>query len=116
MPLANPAARRELAQFLLRTGSPLSIGLRPSVASWLARFAAASSGERAEEGRRALEALTAASLALHAELAPLGTSFERRGIQSGAGFHRGEAQGDPGRFVGARAGGAPPPGGGSRAS
>lgn len=107
MPLANPAARRELVASLRRADSPLSLRARPGHAGWLARFAAASGSARAEAGRHALEALATAGLALHAELAPLGTSFERRGILGvpSAGsegvLHPDEAQVDPQLYVAA---------------
>ncbi len=52
----------------------------PGTLPWLARFAAACRGERAERGRIAIRAIGVASLELHSELSRLGTSFERRGI------------------------------------
>jgi D-amino-acid dehydrogenase len=75
-PLATPDTLRSL----LRPDGPL--GFRPALDSlpWLARFALACRADRAEHSRRILGELTAASLELHAELAALGTSFERRGI------------------------------------
>jgi D-amino-acid dehydrogenase len=107
MPLANPAARRELAASFRHRSSPLSLRLGPRDAGWLARFAAVSGSGKAEVGRRRLEALATASLSLHAELAALGTSFERRGVigvssANGDGvLHPEEAQVDPQRYVAA---------------
>jgi D-amino-acid dehydrogenase len=82
LPLATPAALREVARSLLGSGRPLSVRPRPGTLHWLGRFALACRGDRAERGRRAVETLSLASLELHAELAALGTSFERRGILS----------------------------------
>ena len=94
-PLATPDALRSL----LRPGGPL--GFRPTLGSlpWLARFALACRADRAERSRRILDELTAASLELHAELATLGTSFERRGmvvVYSGeAAFARARREAEP---------------------
>jgi D-amino-acid dehydrogenase len=89
-PLATPAALREGARWLLGRPAPLTVRARPNTLPWLARFALACRQERADRGLRALRELSSASLALHAELAALGTSFERRGIlsvyETGPGF------------------------------
>jgi D-amino-acid dehydrogenase len=102
-PLANPAAGRELARSLLRRDAPLSLRARPELLPWLARFAASCREAPAARGRAVLERFTAASLELHAELAALGTSFERRGIldmsRTGTVFHENEAHVDPERYV-----------------
>jgi len=81
MPLASPATLRQGVRTLL---SPDGALLRPRVRllPWLARFAAACRVERAEAGERAIRALSLESLELHAGLAALGTSFERRGTLS----------------------------------
>jgi D-amino-acid dehydrogenase len=81
-PLATPAALREAARSLLGRPAPLTVRARPTTLAWLARFALACREERADRGLHALRELSSASLALHAELAALGTSFERRGILS----------------------------------
>jgi D-amino-acid dehydrogenase len=82
LPLATPAALREGARSVLGFRAPLAFRPRRDTLPWLVRFALACRQERAERGQRALRALSLASLALHAELAELGTSFERRGILS----------------------------------
>jgi D-amino-acid dehydrogenase len=81
-PLATPAALAEGLRSLLRADSPLSIRPRRTTLAWLARFAAACRAERAERGTDAIRSLSVASLELHAELAALGTGFERRGTLS----------------------------------
>jgi len=81
-PLATPAALAEGLRSLLRADSPLSIRPRRTTLAWLARFAAACRTERAERGTDAIRSLSVASLELHAELAALGTGFERRGTLS----------------------------------
>jgi D-amino-acid dehydrogenase len=82
LPLATPAALREGVRSLLRADGPL--GLRPSreTLPWLARFVGACRPGCAHRGLLAIRGLSTASLELHAELAALGTSFERRGILS----------------------------------
>jgi D-amino-acid dehydrogenase len=79
-PLANPDALRDALRSLI--GRDVSLSLRPRLDTlgWLARFASSSRAERAEHGRQALEAISRASLELHAELGALGTTFERRGL------------------------------------
>ena len=78
--------------------SPDSSLVRPRLRllPWLARFAAACRADRAEAGERAIRALSIASLELHAELAALGTSFERRGTlgvyRTEAGFAAGKRE------------------------
>jgi D-amino-acid dehydrogenase len=81
MPLASPAILHRGVRTLASPGSSL---LRPRarLLPWLVRFVAACRAERAEAGERAIRALSLASLGLHAELAALGTSFERRGTLS----------------------------------
>lgn len=81
-PLATPAALAEGLRALPRGDSAFSIRPRASTLGWLARFVASCRSERAERATAAIRSLSLASLALHAELAPLGTSFERRGILS----------------------------------
>ena len=81
-PLATPAALREGLRSLLRADAAFSIRPRRQTLPWLARFAAACRSERAERATDAIRALSVASLELHAELAPLGTGFERRGTLS----------------------------------
>jgi D-amino-acid dehydrogenase len=81
-PLATPAALAEGLRSLLRSDSPLSIRPRRTTLAWLARFAAACRAGRAERATDAIRALSVASLELHAELAAIGTGFERRGILS----------------------------------
>ncbi len=75
-PLPTPEALRSL----LRPGGPLGFRPAPRSLPWLARFALACRADRAERGRRLLAELTSVSLELHAQLAALGTSFERRGM------------------------------------
>jgi D-amino-acid dehydrogenase len=82
MPLATPAALREGVRGLLSSDGALGLRPRRDTVRWLARFAAACRADRADRGRRAIHALSVASLDLHADLARLGTSFERRGILS----------------------------------
>jgi len=81
-PLATPAALREGLRSLARRDGVLGLRLRPATAAWLARFVAACREERAERGAAAIRSVSVASLELHAELAALGTGFERRGIVS----------------------------------
>ena len=81
-PLATPAALREGLRSLLHSDAAFSIRPRRRTLSWLARFAAACRNDRAERATDVIRALSVASLELHAELAPLGTGFERRGTLS----------------------------------
>src|SRR5439155_24594259 len=78
----TPAALAEGLRSLLRADSPLSIRPRRSTLAWLARFTAACRADRAERATDAIRSLSVASLELHAELAALGTGFERRGTLS----------------------------------
>ncbi|HEY2937637.1 MAG TPA: FAD-dependent oxidoreductase [Gaiellaceae bacterium] len=95
MPLASPETLRQGVRTLL---SPDGSFLRPRVRllPWLVRFAAACREERAETGERAIRALSLESLELHAGLAALGTSFERRGTlsvyETEAGFAAGKRE------------------------
>jgi D-amino-acid dehydrogenase len=79
-PLATPSALREGLGSLHRPDGALGLRPRRDTLDWLARFAAASTGAQAERSSAIIRTLSVASLALHAELAVLGTSFERRGI------------------------------------
>jgi D-amino-acid dehydrogenase len=79
-PLATPSALRDGVRSLHLAGGTLGLRPRLDTLGWLARFAAASRAGRAERGTDVIRALSVASLFLHAELAGLGTSFERRGI------------------------------------
>jgi D-amino-acid dehydrogenase len=81
-PLATPAAFREGMRSMLRRDAPLSFRPRASTFAWLAQFAAACRNQHVEAATDAIRALSVASLAMHAELAPLGTGFERLGILS----------------------------------
>lgn len=82
-PLAHPAALAESVRSLWRSGSPLAITLRPSLAPWLARFALASMPERSRRAGQVLTELTAKSAELHAELASgLASGYARRGSLS----------------------------------
>lgn len=81
-PLATPAALAEGLRALPHGDSVFSLRPRARTLRWLGRFAAACRAERAGRATAAIRALSVASLALHAELAPLGTGFERRGILS----------------------------------
>jgi D-amino-acid dehydrogenase len=81
-PLATPAALAEGVRNLLRSDSALSLRPRRATLGWLARFAAACRAGRVEEATDAIRSLSLASLELHAELAGLGTGFERRGTLS----------------------------------
>jgi D-amino-acid dehydrogenase len=81
-PLATPAALREGMRSILHRDEPLSLRPRASTIAWLAQFAVACRRQHVEAATDAIRALSAASLAMHAELAPLGTGFERRGILS----------------------------------
>lgn len=80
-PLANPATLRAALQSVARRGGTVSVRVRRDTVGWLARYALSCGAARAAKGRRALEAISRASLELHAALdAALGTSFERRGV------------------------------------
>ena len=81
-PLATPAALREGLHSLVRRDGPLSLRPRASTLGWLARFVRACRHDRVEAATDAIRSLSLASLARHAELASLGTGFERRGILS----------------------------------
>ncbi len=82
LPIATPATLRQGMGSLVRSDGPFALRPAPSGLPWLARFAAACGAERAHRGMRAVRGLSLASLDLHAELADLGTSFERRGTLS----------------------------------
>src|SRR5262249_38330671 len=60
----------------------LCVGPGASTLGCLARFARACRHDRVEDATDAIRSLSLASLARHAELASLGTGFERRGILS----------------------------------
>ncbi|MET0939176.1 MAG: FAD-dependent oxidoreductase [Gaiellaceae bacterium] len=78
-PISNPAAVRNGLRWMLDRASPFYLKPRPAAVPWLARFLLAA--RRAPAGARAIRALSAASLELHAELArELDTGFERRGV------------------------------------
>src|SRR5436190_4374874 len=81
-PLATPAALREGVRSLVRSDSALSLRPRRETLAWLARFTAACRNGKAEDATSAIRSLSIASLELHAELAELGTGFERRGTLS----------------------------------
>jgi D-amino-acid dehydrogenase len=81
-PLATPAALAEGLRGLLHSDSALSIRPRRATLAWLARFAAACRAGGVERATDAIRSLSVASLELHAELAALGTGFERRGTLS----------------------------------
>jgi D-amino-acid dehydrogenase len=81
-PLATPATLAEGVRALLRSDSALSIRPRRDTLTWLARFASACRSGHVEHATDAIRSLSVASLAMHAELATLGTGFERRGILS----------------------------------
>jgi D-amino-acid dehydrogenase len=81
-PLATPAALAEGLRGLLHSDSPLSIRPRRATLAWLARFAAACRAGGVERATDAIRSLSVASLELHAELAGLGTGFQRRGTLS----------------------------------
>jgi D-amino-acid dehydrogenase len=100
-PLATPAALAEGLRSLLRDDGALSIRPRRSTLTWLARFAAACRAGRAGRATDAIRSLSVASLALHEELAPLGTGFERRGILS---VYESEARFEADRREAARSG------------
>jgi D-amino-acid dehydrogenase len=100
-PLATPAALAEGLRSLPHSDSPLSIRPRRSTLGWLARFAAACRADRAERATDAIRALSVASLELHAELAGLGTGFERRGTLS---VYETEARFAAGRIEAVRSG------------
>ena len=82
LPLATPAALRQGLRSLLRPDTPFSVRPRPIGLPWLARFAGACRRERSDRGMHAIRGLSVAGLDLHAQLAALGTSFERRGTLS----------------------------------
>ena len=100
-PLATPAALAEGIAGLRRRDAALSLAPRPSTVGWLARFARACRNGSAERGADVIRRLSSASLELHAELAPLGTGFERRGILS---VYETEARLEHGRHEAARSG------------
>jgi D-amino-acid dehydrogenase len=81
-PLATPAALREGVRSLVRSDSAFSIRPRRDTLHWLARFTAACGNGNVHRATRAIRLLSLASLELHAELASLGTGFERRGTLS----------------------------------
>jgi len=81
-PLATPAALREGMRSLVRRESAFSVSPRRETLDWLFRFAAASRNGNVHRATDAIRALSVASLELHAELAALGTGFERRGTLS----------------------------------
>jgi D-amino-acid dehydrogenase len=81
-PLATPAALREGVRSLLRSDSPFSIRPRRDTLDWIARFAAACRNGNTVRATDAIRSLSMTSLELHAELAGLGTGFERRGTLS----------------------------------
>jgi D-amino-acid dehydrogenase len=81
-PLATPAALAEGIRALLRSDGALSIRPRRDTLTWLARFASACRRGNVERATDAIRSLSVASLAMHGELATLGTGFERRGILS----------------------------------
>jgi D-amino-acid dehydrogenase len=83
-PLASPAALRDGLRWMWRPESPFGLRPRLSLLPWLARFTAASAPERSRAAGRVLAGLTAASAALHAELASAGlaTGYSRSGSLS----------------------------------
>ena len=81
-PLATPAALREGMRSLVRADSAFSIRPRRATLDWLVRFAAACRKADVHRATDAIRSLSIASLELHAELAALGTGFERRGTLS----------------------------------
>jgi D-amino-acid dehydrogenase len=81
-PLATPAALREGMRSLLRSDSAFSIRPRRDTLDWIARFTTACRNGKAARATDAIRSLSVASLELHAELAGLGTGFERRGTLS----------------------------------
>jgi D-amino-acid dehydrogenase len=81
-PLATPAALREGMRSLVRRDSAFSIRPRRETLDWLFRFATASRNGNVHRATDAIRSLSTASLELHAELAALGTGFERRGTLS----------------------------------
>jgi D-amino-acid dehydrogenase len=81
-PLATPTALAEGVRNLVRRDGAFSIRPRPATLRWLAQFRAACRGDLVERATDAIRSLSVASLELHAELAPLGTGFERRGTLS----------------------------------
>jgi D-amino-acid dehydrogenase len=81
-PLATPAALREGIRSLVRSDSAFSIRPRRETLDWLARFATACRSQNVQRATNAIRSLSIASLDLHAELAELGTGFERRGTLS----------------------------------
>ena len=66
----------------MRSDSAFSIRPRRETLDWLARFATACRSGNVQRATNAIRSLSIASLDLHAELAELGTGFERRGTLS----------------------------------
>ena len=81
-PLSTPAAIRDGLRWLFRLDSPLALRPRPALVPWLARFALASTHQRAEQGTRILRELTLASLRMHEALSAAGLDYalEKRGL------------------------------------
>ena len=100
-PLATPAALHEGMRSLVRADSAFSIRPRRDTLRWLARFAGACRNGNVHRATAAIRSLSVASLALHAELAYLGTGFERRGTLS---VYETEARFAAGREEAARSG------------
>jgi D-amino-acid dehydrogenase len=71
-PLANPAALREGVRWMWKGDSPFYLRPRPAVLPWLARFAAASTPERARASALVIRVLSRMSAALHRRLADEG--------------------------------------------
>ena len=93
-PISNPAAVRNGLRWMLDRASPFYLRPRPAAVPWLARFLLAA--RRAPAGARAIRALSAASLELHAELArELDTGFERRGVLNAYATEESYAAGRP---------------------
>ena len=87
LPLASPKVWRQMPRWLLDPLGPLSIrpAYLPKLAPFLARFVAASQGERIEASTRAITALNGLSLpAWERRLAALGLAghLRRKGIRS----------------------------------
>jgi D-amino-acid dehydrogenase len=96
-PIASRAALLEGLRALPSRDSPLALRPRPGLVPWLLRFAAACTPARERAATAITRELSAASLALHAELARAhGTGVERRGTlnvyETGAGFERGRRE------------------------
>jgi D-amino-acid dehydrogenase len=66
----------------VRRDSAFSVSPRRETLDWLLRFAAASRNGNVHRATDSIRSLSVASLELHAELAALGTGFERRGTLS----------------------------------